>query len=401
VSRNSLLKCVGPALVVVFLFCFCLEPAAVAAPKTLSIGFTCSLTGFSSDMERIHAQGAEIAKDWINEKGGVTIKGEKYLVELTVGDNKSSADGAVAAAKKFVDQNVKYVAGGVLPFVTAAEGTVYGPAKVIHSMIGDCGSPQEMGPSTPYTFLCENAILGGAISALGWMKKKFPQTKTIVVMIPDDFTVESVRPKMVKIAKGYGLEVKDFIPFAMDAIDFTPYAVKAFKMNTDACVLANGSPPMIGGVLKTLRQNGYAKPVVGANYTQIKDILEIVGKEAGDNYFIEGGNPDDPGNTDMQKMIYERGKAKYGHDRLHFLGEAFDSVWVLAQAIQKAQSLDTDDVRKAWENMDTVQTVYGTAHMGGKETYGLRHAVVGPRPMAGLEKGQVKFYGWIRDIKVP
>jgi len=68
--------------------------------------------------------------------------------------------------------------------------------------------------------------------------------------------------------------------------------------------------------LKPLRQNGYAKPVVSANYTQIKDVLGVVGKEAGDKYYIEGGNPDDPGNTDMQKMIYERGKAKYGHDRL-------------------------------------------------------------------------------------
>jgi len=87
-------------LVVVFLFCFCLEPAAVAAPKTLRIGFTCSLTGFSTEMERIHEQGAEIAKDWINEKGGVTIKGEKYLVELAVEDNKSFTDGAVAAVEK-------------------------------------------------------------------------------------------------------------------------------------------------------------------------------------------------------------------------------------------------------------------------------------------------------------
>ncbi len=87
-------------MVVVFLFCFCLEPAAVAARKTLRIGFTCSLAGFSTEMERIHEQGAEIAKDWINEKGGITIKGEKYLVELAVRTTRALTDGAVAAVEK-------------------------------------------------------------------------------------------------------------------------------------------------------------------------------------------------------------------------------------------------------------------------------------------------------------
>ena len=399
--RSSVLKCGGLALVVVFLFCFCLEPAAVAAPKTLRIGFTTGLSGFASENERIFAQGAELAKDWINEKGGVTIKGEKYLVELAIEDNKCSADGSVAAAKKLVDENVKYVGGGVMPFVTAAQGTVTEPAKVIRSVINNCGSPQEMNPNTPYTFLSQNAVVGGTIAAMSWMKKKFPQIKTIVDFIPDDFTVEYMRPKIVKIAKGYGLEVKDIIPFALNTVDYTPYAMKALKMNTDAITMTTGWPEMIAGVLKPLRQNGYAKPVVGCHFTEIKDVLNIVGKEIGDNYFVQGINPDDPGLTDMEKMILERGKAKYGHDRLDLLCESFDSVWVIVQAIQKAQSLDTDDVRKAWENMDTIQTTNGLSHMGGKETYGLRHAVVGPRPVAGLEKGQIKFYGWIRDITVP
>ncbi len=399
--RSSVLKCGGLALVVVFLFCFCLEPAAVAAPKTLLIGFTTGLSGFASENERIFAQGAELAKDWINEKGGVTIKGEKYLVELAIEDNKCSADGAVAAAKKLVDQNVKYIGGGVMPFVTAAQGTVTEPAKVIRSVINNCGSPQEMGPNTPYTFLSMNSAIGGAIAGLGWLKKKFPQTKSIVDLIPDDFTVEYMRPKLVKIAKGYGLEVKDVIPFALNTVDYTPYAMKAAKINADAITMTSAWPEMIGGVLKPLRQNGWAKPVVGLHYTEIKDVLDIVGKEVGDNYFVEAINPGEPEKTNIEKMILERGKAKYGHDRLDLLCEAFDSIWVLVQAIQKAQSLDSDDVRKTWENMDTIQTTYGLAHMGGKETYGIRHAVAGPRPMAGLEKGQIKFYGWIRDITVP
>ena len=78
-----------------------------------------------------------------------------------------------------------------------------------------------------------------------------------------------------------------------------------------------------------------------------------------------------------------------------------ESGFVLVQAIEKAQSLDPGNVKKAWENMENIKTAYGLAHMGGQETYGLRHAVVGPRSIEGLEKGEVKSFGWIRDIKVP
>ena len=372
-------------------------------PKTLRIGYLTGLSGFASDAERVHLQGGELARDWINERGGVTIKGEKYLVELVPEDHKCTADGAVAGATKLVyDQKVKYIAGTIMPFTVAAVTTVTEPAGVIRSIGYNCGTPQEFSSNTPYTFLSQNATIGAIISGLGWLKKKFPETKTISVFIPDDGAIPYLGPQVKKWAKKNGMEVKgDIIGWPLNTVDFTPFALKAVKINADAVVMANGWPAMVGSVLKALREADYKKPVVGLHYLQVQDVLEVAGKEAGDNYYIHGLNLDDPEMTDMIKWILKTGKAKYGHERLAFWIEGFDPVYVLVQAIERAQSLDPDDVRKAWENMDNIETTYGTAKMGGKETYGLRHAVVGPRPMAGLEKGVPKSFGWIRNIEVP
>jgi branched-chain amino acid transport system substrate-binding protein len=402
-KRSSLFKSLGSVCLVLLFTFFCMAPHAIADPKTLRIGFLTGLTGFASDSERVHGQGAELARDWINEKGGVTIKGENYLIELVPEDHKCTADGAVAGATKLVhDQKVKYIAGTIMPFTVAAVTTVTEPVGVIRSVIYNCGMPQEFSANTPYTFLSQNATIGAIISGLGWLKKKFPETKTVAVFIPDDGAIPYLDPRVRKWAKNYGMEVKgDIIGWPLDTVDFTPFALKAVKINADAIGMANGWPAMIGGVLKALRENGYSKPVIGLHYSQAADVLEIAGKEAGDNYFIHGINVNDPELTDTIKWMLEKGKARYGHDRITFLTEGFDSVYVLAQAIEKAQSLDPDDIRKAWENMDDIKTAYGPAHMGGKETYGLRHAVVGPRPIEGLEKGVVKYYGWIRDITVP
>ena len=188
---------------------------------------------------------------------------------------------------------------------------------------------------------------------------------------------------------------------ALNTVDFTPFALKAAKINADAVGMANGWPAMVGGVLKALREAGYQKPVIGFHYLQVQDVLEVAGKEASDKYYIHGLTLNDPEMTDTIKWIFAKGKAKYAHERLAFWIEGFDPVYVLVQAIVKAQSLDPDDVKRTWENMDDIDTAYGPSKMGGKETYGLRHAVVGPRPIAGLEKGVAKSFGWIRNITVP
>jgi branched-chain amino acid transport system substrate-binding protein len=391
-------------LVVCFLTAMVLVPgAANGSDKTLRIGYLAGLTGFASDAERVHLQGGELARDWINEHGGVTIKGQKYKVELVPEDHKCTADGAVSGATKLVyDQKVKYIAGTIMPFTVAAVTTVTEPAGVIRSVGYNCGTPQEFSANTPYTFLSQNGTIGAIVSGLGWLKKKFPETKTISVFIPDDGAIPYLGPQVEKFAAKNGMKVKgDIIGWPLNTVDFTPFATKAVKINADAVVMANGWPAMVGSVLKGLREAGYNKPVVGLHYLQVQDVLEVAGKEAGDNYYIHGLNLDDPEMTDLIKWILETGKAKYGHERLAFWIEGFDPVYVLAQAIEAAQSLDPDDIRKAWPNMKSIETSYGTSKMDGKETYGLRHAVVGPRPMAGLEKGVPKSMGWIRNIEVP
>jgi hypothetical protein len=72
----------------------------------------------------------------------------------------------------------------------------------------------------------------------------------------------------------------------------------------------------------------------------------------------------------------------------------WDNLWVLIQAISKAQSLDPVKVAKTWENMQTVETSRGPAKMGGLKTFGINHMVFRPCPMSRMKNGQVEFVRW-------
>jgi ABC-type branched-subunit amino acid transport system substrate-binding protein len=51
-----------------------------------------------------------MAVDWFNEKGGITIKGEKYLFEAVTEDHKCTAEGSKTATEKLVnDHKVKFI----------------------------------------------------------------------------------------------------------------------------------------------------------------------------------------------------------------------------------------------------------------------------------------------------
>ncbi len=371
--------------------------------KTIRIGFLAALTGFASSSERIHLQGGELARDWINSHGGIKIKGETYMVELVPEDHKSTAEGAVSGATRLVhDKGVKYIAGTIMPFTVAAVTTVTEPAGVLRSVGYNAGTPQEFSAKTPYTFLSQNGTIGAIISGMRWLKGKFPETKTISVLIPDDGSIQHLAPHVRKWAEANGMSIKgDIVGWPLDTVDFTPFALKAANLGPDAVAMVNGWPGMVGSVLKALRKSGFAKPVIGMHYLQVEDVLEVAGAEASTNYYVHGLMLNDPELPERIKWILETGTKKYGHKGLAFWVEGFDPVYTIAQAIGKAQSLDPDAIRKAWEQMDTIDTAYGTSKIGGRETYGLRHAVVGPRSIAGLERGKPTAMGWVRDIVVP
>ena len=65
-----------------------------AAPaKKLTIGMIACLSGFFSPNDVPGAHEAQMTADMINERGGITVKGQKYEVEVIVEDAKSTLDG--------------------------------------------------------------------------------------------------------------------------------------------------------------------------------------------------------------------------------------------------------------------------------------------------------------------
>ncbi|MBI5601899.1 MAG: ABC transporter substrate-binding protein [Deltaproteobacteria bacterium] len=370
-------------------------------PKILNIGCIGALTGFAAPGEMPMVQGSQVAEDWINEKGGITIKGEKYRVKLVTEDHKSTAEGAASAATKLVhDQKVKFIIGGVMPFTNIAIRSVTEPAKVLNAGIYNVGTPDEYGLKTPYTFVTMNGTIEGMYTMLDYISQAHREVKKIAVLIPEDGSIPHLQPRIVQIAKDRGMIVADVIGWALDTVDFTPIAKKALARNPDGICMINGWPSMTGGILKVARQLGYTKPIWVTSYQPADDTLKVSGKEASTGFYLQGLLANDPKNPPLVTEIFRRLKAKFGHENIYYSSVGFDNLWMMVQAIEAAQSFDPTVVKNKWEKMSAMKSVWGAAHLGGLKTYGIKHTMSHPIPVISYVNAEPKTMKWM-DIITP
>ena len=396
-----LVACIGLVLALALLLpTFGAAQQKAGAAKTLKIGYLLCLSGWYSVFDAVEEGHLKIVAQIINERGGLTIQGQKYNIELVGEDGKSTTDGIAAGATKLVyDDNVKFVVGPTAVFGPASS-PVFEQNKVLH-ISGYCSNmPGEIDASTPYGFLGFDASLGTSIASWKALKKEYPNVKTAAVVMPDAGSVPYLVPKVKKLMPAYGLAmVGDVVRYPNEMEDYSPISAKVNAIKgADAVFLLNGTPVAVGGIAKGLRALGNTKPLVHQGLVSGADVMKVSGKDAANDIITMGLWPLAKGNPPLLDEIYNRS----GRKMPIFLFNA-NGLWVLAKVIQAANSLDPAVVKAKWETMDKVDCVYGTTcTFGGDETYGLKHHAIGhPLSYQTLLKGQPTFGGWVNIGRIP
>ncbi len=395
---------VGVCVVVLLMMTasFLSRPAVVAAQQkagTLKIGYLLCLSDWYSVFDTIEERYLKAAAKMVNEKGGVTVQGQKYNIELVGEDGKSTMDGVTAAATKLAyDHKVKFVIGPSA-FFCVGSSPVFEEAKVLHVNAYYVAQPGELDASTPYGFLGYNASIGNTMTAIKGMRKEYPNAKKIVIVTPDDGAVPFLIPKVKKMLEISGCTVVgDTIKFPNQMEDFSPIAVKINAVkDADAAIIIHGAPAAFGLITKGLRALGNEKPIVINAITSLAEISAICGQAAANNILTVAMTPLAEGNPPLIDEIYKTAGSKPPIQ----VNCAAD-LWVLTRIIQAANSLDPAVVKAKWESMSTVDTLFGKGIIGGDETYGIKHHTVShPMPYQRLVKGKGVFGGWMDVGAIP
>lgn len=369
--------------------------AAPANPgeNVLKIGVMAPLTGPISSAGLPHSRMTQIAAEWINAKGGITIKGQKYLIEPVVEDEKDTADTAVTAATKLVElHKVKFMVGTVSPTLMTAVAPITERAGVLRALWHGEGVPLEINPKTPLTFRVPLVPRDIAPSLFKYHLKTYPNAKKITMLFIDNPAADFLFQKVKATAVALGFNVMGLELYPSATRDFYPLLSKVTATKPDA-IYCTAAPNLMGGILKSGRELGFDGPIFNLSPTSPEVVRKIAGKDFATHCVVPAPDVANPEMTPMIKEIRTMVLDKYKECNFDYVRQ-WDSLWWMVQAIEKAQSLDSLEVAQTWEKMDQIRASTGMGKMGGQQSYGINHVGILPFAVTRMMRGELEHAGW-------
>ncbi|MBW1999146.1 MAG: ABC transporter substrate-binding protein [Deltaproteobacteria bacterium] len=369
---------------------------AEAGSKILKIGTIFPLTGPAAPgMGPEATDGVRAAADWINEKGGISIKGQKYKMEIIAEDNKSTPEGTVAAANKLIfSHKVKFISGPIIPWLNIAMTPVSEQAKVLRCLVDGTGTLQEMNTNTKYTF-APFFELPQIPPIYDHAVKSYPGVRKMAIVNPDEPGGHFFAAVCKKAAEKRGLKVVQTVFYPFDTKDFYPIWTKMLAQKPDAVDMGLGIPPWYAAIIKQGRELGFSGPILTPSaIPDVSVFVKLVGKEYADKILFSISSLYNPEASPVMEAVKKHILGKYSSQVVEAHLGGWSSLWCIAQAIEEAQSLDTTVVAETWRRMKRIETLNGPATMGGQDVYGINNIVLRPVGVGRIKKGEVKFIGY-------
>jgi branched-chain amino acid transport system substrate-binding protein len=357
------------------------------AQETLKIGGVGPLSGGGTAWGLAAQRGIEIAIEEINAAGGVKAEGKSYKLQLVMYDDQYTGAGGKAAAERLVNQdNVKFVIGPVGSPPALGVISVTNPAKVIALTNGYAPQILKNDTKDPYNFRIYPTNIEFGPPLIKWLKENAPEVKKVGMLAPNDAVGQSVAGALAEDYRKQGFEVSLEL-FERGIKEFTPLILRMMAQKVDAFEFDGNSPGDAGLMLKQIRQAGFKGKVIQVGGPGSDEIIEIAGPAA--EGFLSYGvfDWDTPAGKKL-RPIYEQ---KYGKGIINqFMPAFYHTVFLLVDAIKRADSTDTAKVRDALDAMNGFDAgIYGPVKWAGKDTYGVNRQLMFTYYLAEVKNGKL------------
>ena len=368
---------------------------AIAADK-IKIGTIMPMSGPLSILGMTFGRGYTIIAEFINEQGGVNVGGKSYQLEIINEDSKGSAEASRTSALKLIHRDkVDFITGGILePAIEAMYKVCLDNGMLF--LAGNAnipGHPADVSADKILQVRVAHSHDETHGMDIAYLKKAYPEAKKIAIAAPDigyEPMIDDFKARAVK----QGLEIVFAEKWQWGTTDFVPVYTRVLASKPDA-ILA-----MVSGQaqyqLMAARQLGFKGVFISNSPMAPQVFLSVAGPEDCDNLITNGMHVDAP--TDEIAKVMKRWREKYREEFISDSLWGYDAVWVLVQAIEKAQSLDAKKVMAAFESMTNVgdlQTAFGPSKMGGMKRFGCNRALVRPLALTHLNKGKLVYSDYI------
>jgi branched-chain amino acid transport system substrate-binding protein len=351
--------------------------------KTLKVGSVLPLNfGMGVDTKKA----LEMLVAEFNAAGGITVKGQRYNVELIVYDDKWTAEAGRAAIERLLhDDQVKFVIS-IISSPTLISGLALFEQEKVLDIFGS-STLRALDPKLRYSF-------GGTTVRTStppvWtaVKQVWPDAKTVVFLAPNDEGGKTRAREEKRVAEAFGVKVLDTLFYPRTATDFTPLAVKAVSYKPDLMDYPGADTgTQFGLQVKEVYAAGFRGGQISAINPRWDEVRSVAPVEAIEGLVAKMPDtelPNPPAYAKAFKDAWIKQYGKWSDSSLPWIPPWF----ALLASIKKANSVDPTEIAEVigskgaeWQRVD------------GKSMFVKRPDLDNPRfcdSIAEAQYGQVK-----------
>ncbi|MBP2686652.1 MAG: branched-chain amino acid transporter substrate-binding protein [Deltaproteobacteria bacterium] len=327
------------------------KPAAkpAAAPVRAKIGVISILTGQGAGYGEAITNGIKLARDEVNAKGEVNI-------ELKIEDSSAKQEQALAAGQKLINSE-KVVA--ILGPTLSNEMKVVGPEANASGVPIMGTSTTAKGITQIGKFVFRNSLPESqAIPAsVGKAVKKYNIRKVALFYGNDDVFTKSGFDTMKEVSEKLKLQVLTVQEFQKGQADYKAQLTRIASLKPDA-VFCSALYEEGGVILSQARKMGLNVPFVGGNGFNSPKVIDIA-KDAAEGLIVATPWFADRNDPKVKAFVAKYEKA-YGKKPDQFAAQAYDALYIMADALKRAEKADRTALRDALASTKNFQGVLGT-----------------------------------------
>jgi branched-chain amino acid transport system substrate-binding protein len=341
-----------------------------ATGEDIAIGVPMSVTGASSKEGALAKQGYDMWLQWVNDQGGIAVKGVRHRVKLLYEDDQSKPDISAQLTQKLIsEEKASFLLGPYGSGPTASDAVVAEKAGV--PMVEGNGAAQAIF-SQGYRYVFgvlspASAYLTGILDMTATLS---PRPTTIAVLSADDSFSLEVSKAVIDQAPGKGFQVVYSDRYPNGSTNLSGLVANARAKSPDI-VLNSGhlqEAIAINKAAKDLRLD--ARLFAYSVGPSTPDFVTALGPDA--NYVLDGSQWTPQVKyrpsfyLSVQDYVAAYQKQFGGQDPPDYhVAESTAACLALQKAIENAGSLQSDRVRDALASLD-VTTFFGQIKFDGR-----------------------------------
>jgi branched-chain amino acid transport system substrate-binding protein len=317
--------------------------AALAQSKEpVTIGAIEILTGPNNKYGIAIKNGFDLALDSVNKNGGV-LGGRPLAIAYE--DSAGNKDQAINAARQLIGRSkVPLILGPTLSNEMFAAGPVANERKI--PIVGTSTTANGITAIGPYVFRTSLPEADVVPVTLKTAQQKLGIKKVAVMYGNDDAFTKSGYDVMKGALEKLGIETLTTETFGSKDTDFSAQLTKIKSLNPDAIVVS-ALVEAGSGILLGKKALGFPEKVrvIGGNGLNAPKVMEIAGDAAngtlvGSPWFVGKSDPA------SQKFV-DAYKAKYNMEPDQFAAQAYDTLFIVAKAMNDAGAAEPEKIKDA------------------------------------------------------